>query len=94
MNPQPINTWRITGWQAQTYDDPYVTILGGKVLASVPKKNAISVTGSDGVETLRWGGNGVDNASMTNPSGVAFGPNNTAYVVDRGNNRIMVFKIP
>lgn len=94
INPQPINTWRINGWQAQTYDDPYVTIRGTKILASVPKKNAISVTGSDGVETLRWGGSGADTASMTNPSGVAFGPNDSVYVVDRGNNRIMVFRIP
>ncbi|MFN5927421.1 MAG: flippase activity-associated protein Agl23 [Roseiflexaceae bacterium] len=94
INPQPINTWRINGWQAQTYDDPYVAIRGSKVISSVPKKNAISLTGADGVESLRWGGNGTDSASMSNPSGVAFGPEGTVYVVDRANKRIMVFTLP
>lgn len=94
VNPQPINTWRINGWQAQTYDDPYVAVRAGKVLASVPKKNVISVSGADGIETLRWGGNGIDNASMGSPSGVAFGPEGTVYVVDRTNKRVMVFKLP
>lgn len=94
INPQPMNTWRINGWQAQTYDDPYVAIRGTKIMASVPKKNAISLTGPDGIETLRWGGNGTDTASMSNPSGVAFGADGKAYVIDRNNKRIMVFVLP
>jgi len=31
---------------------------------------------------------------MSNPSGVAFGPEGTVYVVDRANKRIMVFTLP
>jgi hypothetical protein len=93
-NPMPIATWRINGWQAQTYDDPYIALQGGRVAAAVPKKNAISLTGINGTETLRWGGNGTDSASFTSPSGVAFGPDGNVYVVDRDNRRVMVFKLP
>ena len=94
INPTPIATWRINGWQAQTYDDPYVALRGGQVAVAVPKKNAISISGVNGIETLRWGGSGSDNASFTNPSGVAFGPDGKVYVVDRDNRRVMVFKLP
>jgi len=93
-NPMPIATWRINGWQTQTYDDPYIALQGGRVAAAVPKKNAISLTGINGTETLRWGGNGTDSASFTSPSGVAFGPDGNVYVVDRDNRRVMVFKLP
>ncbi|MCX6014930.1 MAG: TIGR03663 family protein [Chloroflexales bacterium] len=93
-NPTPIATWRINGWQAQTYDDPYIAIQGGKIAAAIPKKNAITISGANGQETIRWGGSGNDNASFTNPSGVAFGPDGNIYVVDRDNHRVMVFKLP
>lgn len=93
-NPTPISTWRIAGWQSQTYDDPYVALQGGRIAAAVPKRNAISLSSANGIETLRWGGSGNDSASFTNPSGVAFGPDGKVYVVDRENRRIMVFKLP
>ena len=43
---------------------------------------------------LRWGGKGVDTASLTLPSGVAVAQDGTVYVVDRGNNRVLQFKLP
>lgn len=94
ISPAPIQTWRVNGWQAQTYDDPYVAIANGQVLASIPGRNVVAVGGFDGSESLRWGGSGGDNASFIDPSGVAFGPDGKAYVIDRGNQRIMVFALP
>ena len=48
----------------------------------------------NGEMLLRWGGKGVDTASLTLPTGVAVGPDGTVYVVDRGNNRVLRFKMP
>ena len=94
INPFPIQSWRVNGWQAQTYDDPYIAMSNGQVLASVPKRNVVAVGGITGEETLRWGGSGSDMASFIEPSGVAYGPDGRAYVIDRGNMRIMVFTLP
>jgi sugar lactone lactonase YvrE len=94
VNPTPIQTVRINGWQAQTYDDPYVAISNGRIIASIPKRNSANLSGIDGVEIMRWGGSGSNNASFDNPSGVAFDSEGRAYVVDRGNMRVLGFTLP
>lgn len=94
VNPIPIQSVRISGWQAQTYDDPYVAISNGRIIASIPMRNSANLSGIDGLELMRWGGSGKDNASFNNPSGVAFDSKGRAYVVDRGNARVLVFTLP
>lgn len=94
VNPVPIQTIRVSGWQAQTYDDPYVAISNGRIVASIPTRNAANLSGIDGLEVLRWGGSGSDNASFNNPSGVAFDSEGRVYVVDRGNMRVLGFTLP
>ncbi|MFZ9857724.1 MAG: flippase activity-associated protein Agl23 [Roseiflexaceae bacterium] len=94
VNPMPIQTIRIRGWQAQTYDDPYVAILNGRIVASIPTRNQANLSGIDGLEILRWGGIGSDNASFNNPSGVAFDSEGRVYVIDRGNVRVLGFTLP
>jgi sugar lactone lactonase YvrE len=95
VSPAPIVTWRVPGWQPNSYDDPFVAASkDGQVYASVPGRNLMLQANSRGDVQLRWGGKGTDTASLTLPSGAAVGPDGTVYVVDRGNNRVMRFKMP
>jgi uncharacterized protein (TIGR03663 family) len=95
VSPAPQVTWRVPGWQPNTYDDPYIAASKeGQVYASVPGRNLVLAANLRGDVLLRWGGKGNDLASLTLPSGAAVGPDGTIYIVDRGNNRVMRFKMP
>ncbi len=90
----PYATWRIPGWQPQTYEDPYIAAQGGRVIVSVPLRNTIMLTDDNGVGLLTWGGAGSDFASVNLPCGTAFAPDGSVVVVDRGNARVMRFNLP
>jgi uncharacterized protein (TIGR03663 family) len=91
----PQATWRVPGWQPNTYSDPFIAAgKDGVVYASVPERNLMLYATASGEPLLRWGGKGTDFASLTLPSGAAVAPDGTLYVVDRGNNRVMHFKLP
>jgi len=92
--PIPFVTWRVPGWLPQTYDDPFIAASGGRVVVSVPGRNLLTLTDTGGAGLLTWGGNGNDTASVNLPCGVAFGPDGSVYVVDRGNARVMQFALP
>ena len=95
ISPTPKATWRVPGWQPSTYDDPFIAVgANGQVFVSVPSRNQLLYTTTAGDALLRWGGKGNDFASITLPSGVAVAPNGNVYTVDRGNSRIMNFKLP
>ncbi len=95
VNPLPQGTWHVSGWQPNTYNDPFIAVSkDGLVFASVPDRNQMLYATSTGDPLLRWGGSGTDFASLTLPSGAAVGQDGSVYVVDRGNNRIMHFKLP
>jgi hypothetical protein len=94
VSPLPMATWRVPGWQPQTYDDPSIGVVGERVVVTVPARNVAVYYDAGGQELLRWGGAGSDLASMSLPSGVTGGPDNTVYVVDRGNNRVLRFVLP
>jgi uncharacterized protein (TIGR03663 family) len=94
VSAQPSLTWRVPGWQAQTYDDPYIAVVGDRVVASVPGRNQLIYFDPFGQELLRWGGAGQDLASLNLPSGLAGGPEGAVYTVDRGNARVLRFALP
>lgn len=94
INSTPIQTIRVSGWQSQTYDDPYIAFFNGRIVASIPLRNVANMSGIDGLEVMRWGGSGNDAASFDNPSGMAFDKDGRVYVVDRGNARVLVFTLP
>jgi uncharacterized protein (TIGR03663 family) len=94
VSPAPASTWRVAGWQAQTYDDPAIAASGGQVAVSIPGRNLIMLTDATGQELLRWGGSGTDLASLRLPSGLAFTPDQGLVVVDRGNGRLLQYKLP
>jgi uncharacterized protein (TIGR03663 family) len=94
VSPLPMATWRVPGWQPQTYDDPSIGVVGERVVVTVPARNTAIYYDAAGQELLRWGGVGSDLASLNLPSGVAGGAENAVYLVDRGNNRVLRFVLP
>ena len=95
VGPIPSVTWKVSGWQPNTYDDPFVTAgAGGRVFASVPGRDMMIYANVRGDVLLRWGGKGQDFASLTLPSGAAVGPDGSVYVSDRGNGRVLRFTMP
>ncbi|MBK9715858.1 MAG: TIGR03663 family protein [Kouleothrix sp.] len=95
VGPTPQSSWRVQGWQPNTYDDPYIAASAdGRIYASVPGRNLMLQASPAGDVLLRWGGKGDDTASLTLPSGAAVGPDGAVYVVDRGNGRVLKFELP
>jgi DNA-binding beta-propeller fold protein YncE len=94
VSPVPITTWRVPGWQPQTYDDPYIAVADDRLALSVPSRSAVVYYDLLGQELLRWGGAGEDIAAVSLPSGVVATPDGEVYVVDRGNARVLRFELP
>jgi uncharacterized protein (TIGR03663 family) len=95
IGPVPIVSWRVSGWRANTYDDPSIAASpDGKIYVSVPAQNAVLAANLRGDILLRWGGTGDDLASLNSPSGIAVGPDGTVTVADRASNRALRFAIP
>ncbi len=91
----PIATWRVSGWNPNTYEDPSIAVSpDGDVYVSVPLQDRMVAANLRGDMLLRWGGPGQDLASLDSPSGVAVGPDGAVYVVDRNNKRILRFVLP
>jgi sugar lactone lactonase YvrE len=95
VSPLPILTWKVPGWSANTYYDPYIAASGdGRIYVSVPARNQVLAASPIGEISLRWGGSGQDMASLELPSGIAVGPSGDVYVVDRQRERILRFTVP
>ncbi|NJL04925.1 MAG: TIGR03663 family protein [Chloroflexaceae bacterium] len=91
----PLATWSITGWNANTYDDPSIAVRpNGEVFVSVPARQHVLATTETGTPILRWGGAGNDQAALTSPSGLAVAPDGTVFVVDRNAGRVRGFVLP
>jgi uncharacterized protein (TIGR03663 family) len=91
----PIVTWRVSGWQPNTYDDPSIaTGESGQLFVSVPSRNEVMAFNLRGDLLLRWGGRGDDLASLNSPSGLAQAPDGSVWVADRSSNRTLRFELP
>ncbi|MFV9506273.1 MAG: flippase activity-associated protein Agl23 [Oscillochloridaceae bacterium umkhey_bin13] len=91
----PLITWQVTGWRANTYDDPMLTVgPDGRVYVSVPSRNQVMAFNGRGDLLVRWGGRGDDLSSLNNPSGIAVAPDGQVWVVDRATNRALGFLVP
>lgn len=91
----PIITWKVGGWQPNTYDDPAIAVgSGGRIFVSVPSRNEVIAFNSRGDLLLRWGGQGDDLASLNSPSGLAEAPGGAVWVADRSRNRVLRFELP
>ena len=95
VSPIPTVTWQVAGWQPNTYDDPFVAVsAGGQVFVTVPSRDSVIYANTRGDVLLRWGGKGTDMASLTLPSGAAVGPDDSVYIVDHSNGRVLRFMLP
>jgi sugar lactone lactonase YvrE len=95
VSAAPIVTWNVSGWQPNTYYDPFVAANeSGQVFLAVPGRDTVLYANTRGDVLLSWGGKGNDLASFTLPSGVAVGPNGSVYVVDYGGGRVLKFSLP
>jgi DNA-binding beta-propeller fold protein YncE len=95
ISPIPIVTWNVSGWQPNTYFDPYVAASeGGQDFVSVPARDTVLYANTRGDVLLRWGGKGQDLGSLTQPSGLAVGSDGAVYVVDNANGRVLKFTLP
>ena len=95
ISPIPSVTWNVSGWQPSTYFDPFLAASeSGQVFVSVPGRDIMLEANTRGDVLLRWGGKGDDTASLTQPSGVAVGPDGSVYVVDHGGGRVLRFSLP
>ncbi|NNJ11372.1 TIGR03663 family protein [Chloroflexales bacterium ZM16-3] len=95
VGPIPIITWQVSGWKANTYDDPSIAASpDGTVYVSVPSRQQVLAANLRGDVLLRWGGAGDDLASLNNPSGMAVAPDGSLWVVDRSSARALRFVLP
>jgi sugar lactone lactonase YvrE len=95
IDPLPIRTIPVAGWEPGTYDDPFIAVAStGDLLVSIPSTNALAFVDRNGREWFRWGEAGNDLSSLRNPTGVTFGANGAMFAVDRGNQRILRFQFP
>jgi DNA-binding beta-propeller fold protein YncE len=86
--------WPISGWASQSVvNKPGLAVDGQRqlVYAADPEGYRILVFGTDGSYKGSFGQYGIDESSMTLPTGVAVGPDGKVYVADGDAHRIMVF---
>ncbi|WP_129670388.1 flippase activity-associated protein Agl23 [Candidatus Chloroploca sp. Khr17] len=91
----PLVTWRISGWNENTYDDPSIAVSAeSTVFVSVPTSNQVLAFNLRGDPLLRWGGPGEDLASLNGPSGMAVDADGGVWVTDRLSGRVLYFVLP
>lgn len=82
---------RISGWEANTYNDPYMTVApDGRILVSLAGRNAVGVYTAAGAleERVR-----AETEQMTTPKGLGVAADGSAYVVD-GSGKLLKFQLP
>lgn len=95
VDPLPIRSIPIDGWESGTYLDPFIAVAStGDLLVSIPGRDLLAFIDRNGNEWFRWGGAGNDLSGIRNPTGVTFGADGAMFAVDRGNQRIMRFAFP
>ncbi len=95
VGPVPIITWQVSGWRANTYDDPSLAASpDGTVYVSVPSRQQVMAANLRGDVLLRWGGAGENMASLNSPSGMAVAPDGSLWVADRARARALRFVLP
>jgi uncharacterized protein (TIGR03663 family) len=94
INPLPITTWNVSGWQANSYDDPMIAADAEQVIVAVPARNQVIAFNKRGDLLLRWGGRGTDTAALVGATGIAIDANQRIFIADRGNARISEFQLP
>lgn len=91
----PSSSWVVPGWKADTYLDPFLAVSSeGKIVVAVPERSTASLYDMSGRALISWGGEGTDEASLNRPSGIAFAPDGSVYIAEKGNSRIQRWVLP
>lgn len=94
-DPTPKATWIVPGWNADTYLDPFLAAAGdGRVVVAVPERSTATLFDITGRAMLTWGGEGTDESSLDRPSGVAFAPDGSVYIGEKGSRRVQRWVLP
>ena len=92
INTTPARVFSISGWEKDTYNDPYLTVTpDGRTLVALPGRNAVGIYSADGELERRLRGSP---EQLNGPKGLAVSSDGTAFVVDGGGNQVLRFKLP
>ncbi|WP_322512754.1 NHL repeat-containing protein, partial [Chloroflexus sp.] len=95
LDPIPLATWPVLGWQANTYDDPMLAVSpDGTVYVAVPARQQVLVANAGGEALLNWTGVGNDGVPIISPSGLAVAADGSIWAVDRLGGRAARFSLP
>jgi len=95
IDPTPLATWPVPGWQANTYDDPMLAVSpDGTVYVAVPTRQYVLTSQANGTPLLRWTGVGSDGVPIASPSGIAVAADGSVWIVDRLGGRAARFSLP
>jgi uncharacterized protein (TIGR03663 family) len=93
--PTPKSTWQVPGWKPDTYLDPFLAAGGdGRVVVAIPDQSIATLYDISGRALVTWGGEGSDEAALNRPSGVAFAPDGSVYIGEKGTQRIQRWVLP
>lgn len=91
INPTPINTVKVSGWAANTYNDPFIAVApDGRVWASQGARNTIAQFDSSQQYIRRL----ATDPALNAPKGIVIGPDNTLYVSNSGAQEILRLRVP
>lgn len=95
IDPIPLATWPVPGWQANTYDDPMLAVSPeGTVYIAVPSRQHVLTANAAGEPLLRWTGVGSDSVPIASPSGIVVATDGSVWIVDRLSGRAARFSLP
>lgn len=91
LDPIPAKTVDVSGWAANTYNDPYIAVAAdGRIWASQGARNTIGQFDASQQYTRRI----KSEPPLSAPKGLSVGPDNKLYVVNSGANEILRFPTP
>lgn len=96
-NLNPLAQWEVVdGWQSESVvNKPFLAVDNqDRVFITDPEGYRIIAYNSSGQVLGTWGQYGRDLASFALPLGLAFDEQNSLYVADSDNNRVMKFTVP
>ncbi|MBA3469614.1 MAG: TIGR03663 family protein [Herpetosiphonaceae bacterium] len=91
----PKSSWQVPGWKPDTYLDPFLAAgSDGRVVVAIPDRSVATLYDITGRPLVTWGGEGSDEAALNRPSGVAFAPDGSVYIGEKGTQRIQRWVLP
>ncbi len=93
--PNPAQQWRVPNWNADTYFDPFLAAdPEGRVVVTIPEQNVAAMFDNTGELLFKWGGDSGDQTALKGPSGVAFAPDGSVYVAEKGAQQVQRWVLP